>query len=140
MYDLVVDASITAAWCFPNEHTQYSNGVLRAVGTTFNPIAPSLWAYEVRNLILTGIKRERITRQVAQGLLGFLKDLNVRLIDPVSYDSVFDVAERYKLTVYDAAYLDLAARQGAPLVSLDKALCKAALTAGIILFEAPHSA
>ncbi|MGA3024296.1 MAG: type II toxin-antitoxin system VapC family toxin [Bryobacteraceae bacterium] len=57
------------------------------------------------------------------------------MTDPVSYDDVLDLAERHSLTVYDAAYLDLALREGLPLASLDNALCKAALNSGVVLFQ-----
>jgi predicted nucleic acid-binding protein len=57
----------------------------------------------------------------------------------VSYDAVFNLAEVNGLTVYDAAYLDLAVREGSQLASLDDALQKAAVKAGIILFELPKS-
>jgi len=57
------------------------------------------------------------------------------LADPVSYDVVFGLADRHGLTVYDAAYLDLALREGLPLASLDKALCKAAGNSGVALFQ-----
>jgi predicted nucleic acid-binding protein len=64
-----------------------------------------------------------------------LADLNISLVDPISYDAVFALAESNRLTVYDAAYLDLAIREGAHLASLDDALCKAAIRAGLSLFE-----
>ena len=53
----------------------------------------------------------------------------------MSYHAIFTLAERRGLTVYDAAYLDLAIREGLPLASLDTALCKAALDSGVALFE-----
>src|SRR3954467_14073763 len=115
MADLVIDASLAAAWCFPNEQTEYTNGVLRIVGQTIDPIAPGLWAYEIRNTILMGVKRGRITKDGAQKLLIFLRDLDVQLFHPSSHDAVFGLAESHGLTVYDAAYLDLAIREGAPL-------------------------
>jgi len=50
-------------------------------------------------------------------------------------DGGFRLADRHGLTVYDAAYLDLALREGLPLASLDKALCKAAENSGVALFQ-----
>lgn len=108
MAQIVIDASLAAAWCFPDEHTDYTNKVLRIVGETMDPIAPALWAYEVRNTLLMGLKRGRITKEGAQNLLVFLNDLNVQLLDPPSHDAVFSLAETHGLTVYDASYLDLA--------------------------------
>ena len=82
-----------------------------------------------------GIRRKRITRDDALEFLESLKGLPIRLADPVSYDGVFNLADRHGLTVYDAAYLDLAIREGLPLASLDNALCKAALNSGVSLFQ-----
>jgi predicted nucleic acid-binding protein len=48
---------------------------------------------------------------------------------------VFILADRHGLTVYDAAYLDLALREGLPLASLDNALCKAAENSGVAMFQ-----
>jgi predicted nucleic acid-binding protein len=134
MASVVIDASLAGAWCFPDEQTEYTNSVLRIVGETMDPIAPALWAYEIRNTILMGMKRGRITNDGAQRLLIFLNDLNVQLSDPASHDAVFRLAETHGLTVYDAAYLDLALRAGVPLASLDDALCRAAVKAGVALF------
>jgi predicted nucleic acid-binding protein len=64
-----------------------------------------------------------------------IRGLPIRLADPVSYDGVFSLADRHGLTVCDAAYLDLALREGLPLVSLDNALCKAAGNSGVALFQ-----
>jgi predicted nucleic acid-binding protein len=134
---LVIDASVAAAWCFPDEETDYTNGVLQTLSGSVEPIAPSLWAYEIRNTLLMGVKRQRITKDSGQKLLIFLNALNVALLHPASYDVVFGLAESNGLTIYDAAYLDLAIRENAPLASLDKALRNAAIQCGVALFEVP---
>jgi predicted nucleic acid-binding protein len=97
--------------------------------------APSLWAYEVRNSILIGLRRGRISKSDAEAFLDLLTDLNIHLVDPVSFDAVFRLAELNGLTVYDAAYLDLAIREGSQLASLDGALRKAAVNTGVALFS-----
>jgi predicted nucleic acid-binding protein len=132
---LVIDSSLAAAWCFPDERTEYANAVLRTISAPVAAIAPRLWAYEVRNAVLMGLRRKRIAQADALEFLGSIRALPIRLADPVSYDGVFSLAERHGLTVYDAAYLDLAIREGLPLASLDNALCKAALSAGGALFQ-----
>ena len=138
MADLVIDASVASAWCFPDERREYANAVLGAVSSSpLVAIAPRLWAYEVRNSVLMGLRRGRISKADAEIFLGSLADLSIRLSDPVSYDAVFELAERSGLTVYDAAYLDLAIRQSAQLATLDDALHKAAVRAGISIFAIP---
>src|SRR5690242_15684484 len=122
MPNLVIDPSVAAAWCFKDEATPYTEGVLSVVSGSDEAVAPRLIAYELRNSVLMGVRRGRITSKTAQEFLQSLRDLRIRLTDPVSYDDVFDLAERHVLTVYDAAYLDLALREGLPLASLDAAL------------------
>jgi predicted nucleic acid-binding protein len=134
MANLVIDASVASAWCFPDEQTDYTNGVLHAVSSSLQGFAPRLWAYEIRNSVLMGLRRGRITKADAEEFLSSLADLNIRLTDPVSYDAVFAMAQLNGLTVYDAAYLDLAIREGSELASLDDALRNAAIKTGVVLF------
>ena len=132
---LVIDASVTAAWCFPDERTDYTDAVLRSVATTIDPIAPTLWAYEIHNILLMSCKRGRIGKEDIKRLLRFLNELDVQLLAPVSHESLYHLAEAQALTVYDAAYLDLALREGTPIATLDKELRNAARKSGVPLFE-----
>jgi len=139
MAGFIIDSSLSAAWCFPDEGTDYTNSVLKTLSGSTEAIAPRLWAYEVRNSVLMGVRRKRITPAEATDFLESLRSLPIRLSDPVSYDAVFDLAQANGLTVYDAAYLDLALREGLPLASLDDALRKAAAQNGIAFFTPPGS-
>ena len=132
---LVIDPSVAAAWCFKDEATPYTEGVLSVVSGPGEAVAPRLLAYELRNSILMGVRRGPHHFETAREFLQSLRDLRIRLTDPVSYDDVFDLAERRSLTVYDAAYLDLALREGLPLASLDAALLRAAAASGVALFQ-----
>src|SRR5262245_491281 len=134
MANLVIDASLAAAWCFPDESTDFTIAALKAVSQQ-PAFAPRLWAYEVRNSVLMGVRRGRISETHAAAFLRSIHDLDFHLTDPVSYDEVFQLGKTYTLAFYDAAYLDLAMREGAVLASLDDALCKAAVKAGVVLFE-----
>ena len=61
--------------------------------------------------------------------------MQAHITDPVSYDELVPMAIRYDLSVYDAAYLDLALRESLPLATLDKAFIRAAQSAGVALFQ-----
>jgi hypothetical protein len=74
MADLIIDASLASAWCFPDERTDYTNGVLQAISSSIEAFAPRLWAYEVRNSVLMGLRRGRISRADAEGFLDSLAD------------------------------------------------------------------
>src|ERR1700722_6907659 len=78
---LVIDASIAAAWCFPDERIGYANAVLRALSTSVEALAPRLWAYELRNSVLTGMRRKRITAADAEEFLGAIGGLPTASLD-----------------------------------------------------------
>ena len=84
MNGIVVDASVALAWCFPDERTDCTNAVLRVVSTPIEATAPRLWAYEVRNSVLMGLRRKRIGKADAEYFLDSLKGLPIRLTDPLS--------------------------------------------------------
>ena len=132
---LVVDSSIVSAWCFPDERTPYTHAILQALGSTIEAAAPRVLAYELRNSLLMGVRRRRISHAHAMNALGTVRQLPIHLTDPVSYDHIFTLAVRHGLTYYDAAYLDLALREALPLASLDEALCTAARASDIPLFR-----
>ena len=90
---------------------------------------PRLWAYEIRNCILMGVRRARIAEVDALEFLDVLNGLRIQVVDPVSYDAIFQLASAHGLTIYDAAYLDLALREEARLACLDEAMKVAAGTA-----------
>jgi len=133
---IVVDASVASAWCFPDEQTDYTRTVFEAVcSSAVDAVAPQLWAYEIRNSVLVAVRRGRITKSDGTQFLASLNDLNIRLIEPASYDDVYALAQEHGLTVYDAAYLDLAIRERLPLASLDGQLVRAAQKAGVPIFR-----
>ena len=131
---VVTDASIVAAWSFPDEIDEYAEEILESIQTRCQPIAPILWVYEIRNVLLGAVRKQRVTRARVDELFGFLAELNVSLYAPDSPTNLFQLAERHSLTYYDAAYLDLAIREGASLATLDKALRRAAGDAGVALY------
>jgi predicted nucleic acid-binding protein len=139
MAGFILDSSLSAAWCFPGEATEHTNGILQALSGSAEAVAPRLWTYEIRNSVLMGVRRKRITSAKAAEFLGLLESLPIQLSDPQSYDAVFEIAQTDSLTVYDAAYLELAIREKLPLASLDQALCRAAVQNGVMLFSSQNS-
>jgi predicted nucleic acid-binding protein len=60
---VVVDASVTLSWCFPDEQTESSMGVLDQLQSGGQPLVPAFWAVEVLNTLLVGERKGRITAQ-----------------------------------------------------------------------------
>jgi len=133
---VVVDASTALAWCFPDETNAISEGLLLALrGQAL--IVPAIWSLEIANVVLIAERRGRLKSHHVQRFLELLAGLNISEQSQSVGDSVRNVlplAHKHNLTAYDAAYLDLAVRQSAPLATFDGKLQKACRAAGIPIF------
>ena len=131
----VVDNSVALVWCFEEEQTPGVMSLLDRVAET-GAVAPQLWPIEALNGLLSAERRGRIDPERRQRLMGFLRDLPIKLDDetvPRLWTDTARLAERHRLTAYDAAYLELAMRLRLPLATGDKALIAAAGNEGITL-------
>ena len=123
------------AWCFQDEANEYAMATLAAVEKT-GAIAPTIWPIEVANVLVTAERRGRLTVAVSERFLRDLRRLDL-LIDAEAsnraWQDSISLARAYKLTAYDAAYLELAIRHSAPLATLDIDLRDAAKSTGTAL-------
>ena len=127
----VVDASVSAAWFLPHEATAGTEAALHATATQ-DVWVPSLWLLEIGNLLLSAQRRKRITADKRRELAGAAAQLRIKVDrEPVSIIVLDELASRYALSAYDAAYLELALRRRLPLATLDGALVAAMAKAGI---------
>lgn len=130
---IIVDASVTLCWCFKDERHLVADQTAALLLQNPVAIAPTIWWYEIRNGIAIGLRRKRLTQDSIDTFLSDLALLKIEL-DPVPNDGkIFDLAERHRLTFYDATYLELALREQAPLASLDVRLITAARAEGVAL-------
>lgn len=133
---IVLDASVTLALVLPSElRADEASAILDAVepGALW---APALWCTEVANALVTAHRRQRLSQagldeaRLRVGLLNITLDPAVaRLV----LTTIIDLAVQYRLTVYDAAYLELALRLSAGLATFDEALRRAGHAAGVTL-------
>ncbi len=128
----MVDASLALAWCFPNEASEYADGVLVALkGQSI--FVPAVWGLEIANALLVGERRKRLKQPEILRFVALLEGLSILPDGQAVSESVSNVlplARHYGLSAYDAAYLELAIRHSAPLATLDGDLQKAAKRAG----------
>jgi predicted nucleic acid-binding protein len=89
-------------------------------------IVPSIWWYEVRNLLIVNERRGRLDVARTNRYLGILRRLPIEIDHQAVEIDVLDLARAYRLTVYDAAYLELSRRRSLALASLDRDLIAAA--------------
>jgi predicted nucleic acid-binding protein len=133
---VVVDASVALAWCFPDEASEYADGVLVALkGQAI--VVPAVWGLEIANAMLAGECRKRLKQPEILRFVALLEGLSIvqdsqRVSESVS--NVLPLAGAYGLSAYDAAYLDLSIRHGVPLATLDAKLRRAAQRAGVKIF------
>jgi predicted nucleic acid-binding protein len=125
---LVVDSSMTLAWYFDDERTAPSIAVLNQVADG-GAVVPALWRLEVLNGLQVAVRRGRIDVDYRDASLDDLRSL-VIAIDPgtnrQAWSATLRLCDRFGLTPYDAAYLELALRRQLPLATLDRELVRAA--------------
>ncbi len=96
-------------------------------------LVPTLWWYEIRDTLIVNERRGRIEETSSARFLRALSRLRIE-VDPAQGDVVVKaLARRYRLTVYDAAYLELARRTAVPLATLDTVLAAAAVPEGVVI-------
>lgn len=132
----VLDTSVTMAWLFEDESTSATESLLNRLKTE-EALVPTLWVYEVGNVLLMAERRKRIKEAQARRFTQLLESLPIRISDPHRqslWSNAVVVAREHGLSVYDGIYLDLAMREGMPLATRDKALRRAAKKAGLEIY------
>ncbi len=129
---IVLDASIAAAWCFPDEQAEAAERVLDDL-SRLGGVIPGIFSYEISNVLIVNERRGRIDQTESTRFLMRLRSL--RLMQDVAHDedAVMALARKHGLSAYDAAYLETALRRGDSLATLDKNLAKAAAVEGVDL-------
>jgi len=130
--NLVLDCSMTLAFLLPDERTAEAERVLDRV-VTEGAWVPSLWRLEVANSLSMAVKRGRIRQAYRDTALANLAMLDIRIddeTDKMAWAATLGLADQFALTLYDAAYLELAVRRNLPLATFDTALQKAARMIG----------
>ena len=128
----VVDNSVVTGWHFSSQSTDYTDALLDKLANDVAHVA-ALWPLEFSNVVRKALSSKKITEERAREIMDIQAALSL-----IVHRDVPDPAEnmalalRYKLSSYDAAYLDLALRL--PVAAADGALRRAAVAAGVGLF------
>ncbi|MDP1692263.1 MAG: type II toxin-antitoxin system VapC family toxin [Burkholderiaceae bacterium] len=134
----VVDASVSAAWFLPDEATRATEAALQATAVQ-DVWVPALWLLEIDNLLLSAQRRKRISADKRRELAAAAGALRLEVDrEPVVITVLDELAARFGLSTYDAAYLELALRRGLPLATLDDALAVAMTKAGVPALALAH--
>jgi len=131
-----LDASVAVAWCFQDEATAFTEGMLDLLARGTTALVPALWPLELSNALLSAERKKRLTvaqsTTFLQRVAGLPISIDATPLAP-SCNQILSVARLHELTTYDAAYLELALRNNLPLATLDEALRRSAKTAGVRL-------
>jgi predicted nucleic acid-binding protein len=122
---IVIDALLTASWHFEDERSAAAEAILESLEHD-SAYAPLIWWFEIRNVLSLGERKGRATQEQTAEFVALLSQLPIGIDSLPDDDRVMTLARRHKLTFYDAAYLELAQREGIPLATLDRELVTAA--------------
>jgi predicted nucleic acid-binding protein len=130
----VLDNSVAMRWCFESAEHPYADAILQKLAAGDNAIVPVLWFYEASAVLARAQNRGTLAASKADEFLVELKSLNI-VADDESAERVFTDVHRlavaYRLTSYDAAYLELASRRNLSLATLDNDLIRASRAVGV---------
>jgi predicted nucleic acid-binding protein len=129
---IVLDPSLALSWYFEDERTPAADAVLDRV-VEEGAIVPVLWRLEIANGLQMAIRRKRIDIRFREEAIANLARLPIAIDSETndhSWISILHLSDRFRLTVYDAAYLELAQRRSLPLATLDRDLRSAARRSG----------
>ena len=135
MNGFVLDTSVALRWFLDNPVPAYAARVREAMRGGTRARVPALWNLEMANGLIVAERRGALTVAEVEGSLSEIEKMLARFID--SDESVprtreiLAHARSFRLRVYDAAYLELAFREGLPLATLDEPLRAAARQAGV---------
>jgi len=133
----VLDCSVTMAWCFEDEASSISDKVLNYLSKT-DAVVPVHWPLEVSNVLLVAERRKRLTKAETVRFLSIISSLPITIDSEnpnIAQNATITLARDSQLSSYDAAYLELAMREGVALATLDRNLKRAAIKMGVALVK-----
>jgi predicted nucleic acid-binding protein len=121
------------SWCLKDSRDDFSDSILDMLSTR-EAVVPIICPFEVANVLLVAERRRRLTQADTGQFLTLLTSLPIRIDhgpQNLALNEILVLGRQYGLSAYDAAYLELAIREGLPLVTRDTALRGAASRCGI---------
>jgi predicted nucleic acid-binding protein len=133
MRDFVIDNSVVMSWCFQDETSKYTDAVLGHLEEA-TAYVPAIWPLEVGNVLLVAERRKRLSQADSSRFISLLFDLPIIVEQELPermLSEILSLAREYKLSSYDASYLDIAMRKGLPIASTNKHILAAAKRSNI---------
>lgn len=121
-----MDATIAASWALPDQNNELTDSLLTMTQID-GAMVPVLFWYEIRHILAVAERMQRITPGDTISFLHNLERLEIRQRDLGDGEAILRLARVHQLSVYNAAYLELAIRENLPLLTLDRNLALAAV-------------
>lgn len=137
--EFVADSSVGVAWAVATQATSATDRLALAAENGAAVHVPSLWFFEVANVLVTLLRRDRLTRADYERARVQLSDARWLVDEDAerrALGATADLAAQFELSVYDAAYLELAQRLQLTLATRDSKLLAAAESMGLRTFDA----
>jgi predicted nucleic acid-binding protein len=134
----VVDCSFCCALFLPDERSSVVDAFFKSITEKDTILVPSLWWYEIANVLAIAARRERLTHAQMNEIISLMETIDMTTKEVRSLMQVktlYEIAQLYTLTAYDAAYLALVIAESACLVTLDESLLNAGKKAGVDVYE-----
>jgi predicted nucleic acid-binding protein len=134
---VVLDCSVTLSWFMPDEGGSDAHG-LRTLVTDNGAVVPMLWPIEIGNVFLSATRARRVSLAQRQAAIDSLAKLPIEIDGETLVRALTDtlaLGDRFRLSLYDACYLELALRRELPLATLDKDLSNAGRKAGVSIMS-----
>lgn len=132
----VLDASVAFGWIVTTPLNWYANRVMSSLGTK-RPVVPTSWISHVADLLLGAERQGLVTQAVTAAKLPTLRGFPILFDDETDarmWGDIRDLARTHDLSVFAAAYLELALRLTLPLATTDASLSRTAISAGVSIF------
>ncbi len=126
MTPIVLDNSIVLSWCLADESNPVAERAMQLV-VARGAVVPGIWWYELRNALVVNERRGRLDAADTGATLADLRAMHISIDHDHDEGVILELSRQHELSVYDAAYLEVAQRRSLRLASLDKRLCRAAL-------------
>jgi predicted nucleic acid-binding protein len=140
MQNFVIDNSVVMSWCFKDETSKYTDAILGHLELA-TAYVPAIWPLEVSNVLLVAERKKRLSQADSSRFISLLFELPI-IVEQESPErmlsEILALAREYKLSSYDASYLDLAMRKGLPLATTDKNIIAATKRSNVTILSVKY--
>lgn len=131
---IVLDNSVFIAALLGDENEPLASHLLRDIlEGEQQAIVPPVFFYEATNVVMTSLRRKRITAKLQEEYCSIIYELSVQIEKDQSVPAVVRLAQKNELSTYDASYLEIAKRRSLPLATLDRSLFTAGRKEKVVL-------